>query len=228
MIVYHGSYTKIERIDLSKCRPTTDFGQGFYVTKIKEQAESWAKIRSMRYGHQGIITEFDFIGIEASKHIGNVKTFEDYNEEWLDFVVANRSTKERSHEYDIVEGPVADDKIATKVNDYIAALIEKKQFLTDLTHTQPNHQICFCTQRSLLALKSLDKNISNAYYKIREISKHVIEQLVSQKNMPEKEIYDLFYTSNTFAKLSDETTLLYQKTWQEIYEMLKEESITIL
>jgi len=34
MIVYHGSYTVIEEIDLSKSIPNKDFGKGFYVTKF--------------------------------------------------------------------------------------------------------------------------------------------------------------------------------------------------
>ena len=43
MIVYHGSYTKINEIDLSKSVPRKDFGKGFYVTKFRPQAEIWAK-----------------------------------------------------------------------------------------------------------------------------------------------------------------------------------------
>ncbi len=45
MIVYHGSYTEIKKVDLSKCEPNKDFGRGFYVTNIKEQAEVWANIK---------------------------------------------------------------------------------------------------------------------------------------------------------------------------------------
>jgi hypothetical protein len=60
MKVYHGSYTLIEKIDLAKCQPGKDFGQGFYVTKIRSQAEYWAK-RIGRENHTtGVVTEFDF------------------------------------------------------------------------------------------------------------------------------------------------------------------------
>ena len=38
MLVYHGGYVPIEEINLEKCRPYTDFGKGFYVTKFKNQA----------------------------------------------------------------------------------------------------------------------------------------------------------------------------------------------
>ena len=60
MIVYHGSYIKINQIDLSKCEPHRDFGQGFYVTKFKQHAENWAK-RKSRYKHNGLISEYEFI-----------------------------------------------------------------------------------------------------------------------------------------------------------------------
>jgi len=44
MRVYHGSYTPIQEIDLSKCEIGKDFGQGFYVTKIKEQTAIFGRI----------------------------------------------------------------------------------------------------------------------------------------------------------------------------------------
>ena len=43
MILYHGSNLKIEKIDLLKCRPYKDFGQGFYCTTIRKQAEFMAE-----------------------------------------------------------------------------------------------------------------------------------------------------------------------------------------
>jgi len=44
MQVFHGSYTEIESVDLSKCQANKDFGRGFYVTKFRKQAEEWAEI----------------------------------------------------------------------------------------------------------------------------------------------------------------------------------------
>jgi len=38
MILFHGSNLEISRIDLSKCGKYKDFGQGFYLTSIKQQA----------------------------------------------------------------------------------------------------------------------------------------------------------------------------------------------
>ena len=43
MKLYHGSNIVIEHINLAMCRPFKDFGKGFYLTDIKEQAEKMAK-----------------------------------------------------------------------------------------------------------------------------------------------------------------------------------------
>ena len=43
MLVYHGSYVEIRQPEIRKGRNTKDFGNGFYCTVIKEQAQRWAK-----------------------------------------------------------------------------------------------------------------------------------------------------------------------------------------
>ncbi|MCL2041982.1 MAG: DUF3990 domain-containing protein [Bacteroidales bacterium] len=61
MKVYHGSYTKIDEIDLTKCELNRDFGRGFYVTNIYEQAKFWAKRKGKKQNNNGLITEFTFL-----------------------------------------------------------------------------------------------------------------------------------------------------------------------
>ena len=39
----------------------------------------------------------------------------------------------------------------------------------------------------------------------------------------EMEATDRYYTSNTYTQLADENTKFYLKSWQEIYELLKQE-----
>ena len=89
MKLYHGSNTKIEKIDLSKCRPYKDFGQGFYLTEIKEQAEKMASRTAHIYEGEPIVTEFEFDESALTKL--SVKQFDGPNEEWALFVLANRS-----------------------------------------------------------------------------------------------------------------------------------------
>ncbi|MDR2854511.1 MAG: DUF3990 domain-containing protein [Prevotellaceae bacterium] len=221
MKVYHGSYTKIKNIDLSKCEPHKDFGQGFYVTKIYEQALIWAN-RKGQYNHtKGIITEFNFF--ERAFSDKNYKTlqFNDYNNEWLDFVVLNRNfnSTQLAHDYDIIEGPVADDKITTRIDAFIRGDISREEFLSDLSRDN-THQICFCTQKSLLMLEQIDFSGITA---IERISENVVESLIVDNNFSETEATDFFYNSAIYSNLTNIETNLYQKSWQEIYTMLKQE-----
>ena len=73
MKLYHGSNIMIERIDLSKCRPYKDFGQGFYLTEIKEQAEHKARRKSDIYGGGTVVGGFEFD--ETALNIIAVQTF---------------------------------------------------------------------------------------------------------------------------------------------------------
>jgi len=224
MQVYHGSYMEIEEIDLSKAQPHRDFGQGFYVTKYREQAESWAKIIGSKYGNDGFVTEFTYCDTAFTEHLCKVKHFASYDEEWLDFVVMNRNTMlpQPAHDYDIVEGPVANDKVQRTLTRYLAGKITKENFLKMLSYHEPTHQICFCTMRSLLVL---DKAYNDSIFDIEDRAESIVEQLMFDYQLDEKRAADLFYSSATFTRLSDWSTEYYLKSWQEIYEMLKTEFI---
>ena len=53
MILYHGTNIDFSSIDLKKCKPNKDFGQGFYLTDIKEQANKMA-IRRCDFTQSGV------------------------------------------------------------------------------------------------------------------------------------------------------------------------------
>jgi hypothetical protein len=221
MIVYHGSYKDVMEVDLSKAVPNKDFGRGFYTTKNREQAEIWARRRGEHHGTLGFVSEFDFN--ENAFFDNNYKTlrFPDYTEEWFDFVVSNRNRKTASliHDYDIVEGPVADDDVFARVDDYLNGKISKKGFLADLAQFPDSHQICFCTVKSLHSIE----RVKHALYDIKKIGISIVDSINTDYNLSEADSEDLYFTSDTYAKLSDETTKLYEKSWREIYEMLKKE-----
>jgi hypothetical protein len=97
MRVYHGSYTPITEIDLSKGEPQRDFGQGFYVTRYLSQAEFWAFRKGIRAHSEAIITEFEFDENAYVSKKFNTLRFETYNDEWFDFVIKNRKSREQMH-----------------------------------------------------------------------------------------------------------------------------------
>lgn len=76
--------------------------------------------------------------------------FEEMSEEWLEFVVACRRGKE--HDWDIVEGPMADDQIWDYVEDYISQKISRNAFWELVKFRYPTHQIVFCTEDALNTL----------------------------------------------------------------------------
>jgi hypothetical protein len=222
MQVYHGGYTEIVQVDLNKTQANKDFGKGFYVTKNYRHAENWAKIIGRKHHTEGFITEFTFNERAFTDERYRVLRFNEYNEAWLDFVVLNRdeSTDESRHEFDIVEGPIADDKVASRINDYLANRITKAGFLKELRYHEETHQLCFCSIKSLQMLKRADKThaINNMH-----IGRAIVAALMIDKQTNEATAADLFYNSNIFTQLANPATGFHSKTWQEIYEMLKQE-----
>lgn len=226
MRVYHGSYTAIDEIDLSKAAANKDFGRGFYVTKFRPQAEIWAEIIGEKHGTEGCVTEFEYFDTSAfTREVCKIKRFDGYGEEWLDFVVMNRDERnpDPAHDYDIVEGPVADDKVQHKIVDYLAGKISKADFLEDLKWHEQTHQICFCTVQSLQMIHRPGSRVlgdGDLERHISDIGEPLVEQLMLDRDMNEVAASELFFSSATFARLADASTELHLRPWREVYEML--------
>lgn len=87
MILYHGSNCEFDIISLVKSKNNRDFGRGFYTTTMEEQAREWAEILFLRTQKGSpFLYEFELHDFENL----NVKTFSEYNLEWLNFVKDNR------------------------------------------------------------------------------------------------------------------------------------------
>lgn len=151
MILYHGSNQPIVNIDLSQGKKFKDFGQGFYTTHIREQAAYWAKRITDRYGGIPTVTEFNFSLDEAVAAGLNMKIFENPDKEWALFVMANRKQggEEFHHDYDIVIGPVADDRMARLFGLYDMEIIDLDAVVAGLVYKDLNSQYFFATEKSL-------------------------------------------------------------------------------
>jgi hypothetical protein len=223
MEVFHGSYTEIESVDLRKCQANKDFGRGFYVTKFRKQAEEWAEIIGKVNKTAGVVTEFTFYERAFTEESLKVLRFSEYNDEWFDFVILNRNleTTEQKHDYDIIEGPVADDRIQRRINRYLEGEISREEFFEQLTkYPDPSHQICFCTINSLRMLR---KKNYKPIIKIEDIGEQIVEKLVTDFDFDEETATDNFFSSNTFSKLADTSNEFYKKDWSEIYGLLLNE-----
>ncbi len=142
MTVYNGAYTKIEQPKIIPGKNTKDFGNGFYCTIIREQAERWAK----RYNTPVVNT----YTVRLDSRL-DILEFSEMTDEWLDFIVDCRSGK--PHHHDIVIGAMANDQIYNFVADFIDGVITREQFWVLAKFKYPTHQIVFCTGEALKCLE---------------------------------------------------------------------------
>jgi hypothetical protein len=222
MKVYHGSYTLIEKVDLAKCQPSRDFGQGFYITKIRSQAEYWAKRIGDKNEIKGIITEFRFIEYAFDYEKLNTLRFDNYCEDWLDFVLLNRANTslKQAHDYDIVEVLVADDRITRRIHACLNGKVSRADFLEELKFFRYTHQIALCT---IGALQMIERKIDQSEFIIDDIDEAITGALVIDYGMTEGKALDAYLESQTYRMLIDESTHLYQKPWTEVYQLLLSE-----
>ena len=143
MILYHGSNVIVKEPRILEDGFYKDFGYGFYCTSLEKQAKRWALTK--RKNH--IVNKYKYCPDERLR----IKFFEDMTEEWLQFIVNCRLGLR--HEYDIVEGPMADDTIWDYFEDYMAARISKPAFWELVKFKYPTHQIVFCTEKALQTIK---------------------------------------------------------------------------
>ena len=221
MKVYHGSYIRIETIDLSQAEANKDFGKGFYVTNVQKHAKRWAERIAREHNAIPVVTEFLFYKTAYTDSIYKVLRFPQPCREWVEFVMMNRDPDipKPAHSYDIVEGPIANDWVTSQIKLYEKGKISMETLIEKLTHKEDTHQICFCTTESLGAIK-LHENV--VLSEIEEIAKSVVIAL-TESGINKLAAINLFYNSDTFMLLSDTNTGLYLKSWQETYQMLKAE-----
>ena len=149
IIIFHGSNVVVEKPQILISGFNKDFGYGFYCTNIEKQARKWALTRR----GDSILSIYKYKPSVELKYL----SFPKMTDEWFDFVVdCRRGIK---HDYDIVEGPMADDQIWDYVEDYMEGIITREAFWVLAKFKYPTHQIVFCTQKSLETL-TFERSIS--------------------------------------------------------------------
>ena len=168
MILYHGSYTEIERPEIITQEKGRDFGFGFYTTTIKQQAERWA-IRAARICSRytdkienAVVNLYSF-DEEYAKSL-NSKTFPEANIEWMDFVIKCRTDLNYKHGFDIVSGKIANDNVGETIQYVLAGIMRKEDAVERLRFEKINDQICFCTEAGLKAIAFKESYIVKSVY----------------------------------------------------------------
>lgn len=145
IIVYHGGMEVVKTPICRFGRSNLDFGQGFYVTNLREQAVSWALQMADRRKQQPVLNVY-CIDRETILSKFRCKIFHAYDEDWLGFIVASRKGENVAADYDYIEGGVANDRVIDTVNLYMAGLMDLDTALARLSEHQPNNQMCLLNQ----------------------------------------------------------------------------------
>ncbi len=145
IFVYHGGTEQIENPICKFGRKSLDFGQGFYVTDILEQAITWGENIALARNKAVVVNRYK---LNREEILNNYRCtiFQSYDKEWLEFIVGNRTGQNTAAEFDYVEGGVANDRVIDTINLYISGLMDLNTALGELSKHQPNNQICILNQ----------------------------------------------------------------------------------
>lgn len=157
MILYHGTNVEFEKIDLLKSKPNKDFGRGFYLSPLYEQAKNMAEVKVEQLEHGSPIVQQYEVNEEDITNL-KVLRFDSYSEEWANFILDNRNNKSDKavHDYDIVIGPIADDRVGLQLWRYETRAIDLPTLVKNLQYMKGvTIQYFFGTERAINILKRI-------------------------------------------------------------------------
>lgn len=153
MELYHGSIERVKSPEIRVPNRTLDYGSGFYLTSSYEQAESWVRRKFKGNIDRGWVNVYTY-NEETEKEL-SILAFDKANEDWLDFVMSNRMNKDYTHCYDIVKGPVANDRVYASFALYEAGILSKEALIAELKAYKLVNQILLQTEAALKSISFL-------------------------------------------------------------------------
>lgn len=156
--LYHGSTVSIDKIDLSMSRPNKDFGRGFYLSSDYQQAWRMGEFKALIDGGEPVMNTYLFDERNMISGELHVLNFSEYSYEWADFVFLNRNNKsiKPAHDYDIVYGPIANDRVGLQMGKYEAGDITLDQLLQNLRYMKGiTFQYFFGTNHAIEKLQKI-------------------------------------------------------------------------
>jgi hypothetical protein len=171
MLLYHGSFQEIPVIDLKKCRPGKDFGQGFYLTSSYAQARSFVPLAIKKQVAEGALPAHCTVGYISVFRLHlvpdlAVHLFPSADRDWLHFVAASRRKAlfpeiQRGYAgFDIIGGKIANDRTARTLQLYVSGGYgdpgtQEADDIASMT-LLPNRledQSCFRSEKAVAALE---------------------------------------------------------------------------
>ncbi|MBR1809127.1 MAG: DUF3990 domain-containing protein [Paludibacteraceae bacterium] len=151
MRVYHGSLVRVHEPEIRQSTRTLDYGTGFYTTTSYKQAEDWVRKRMRESSsRKGYVNEYE-LDLEVLKQFHCI-FFDSPTDEWIDFVMSNRLNKDFIHDYDVVYGPVANDRVYACFTLYEGGVMNKQNLLAELRTYDLVDQYLFHTEHALKTL----------------------------------------------------------------------------
>lgn len=155
MKLYHGSNVEVRKPSLRLSRKNTDFGRGFYTTTSAEQAEHWTSIKMDRAKTgRRVVSVFEIDNSLLADTDIKIREFNGPDEAWLNFVVDSRKGVE--HKFDLVFGPVANDKVFTVVNLYESGVLDATAAIAQLKAYKTYNQLSFHSEKAITALNFVE------------------------------------------------------------------------
>lgn len=158
MKLYHGTVFDFSEIDLSRSKSAKDFGKGFYLSADRQQAENWARFKSLQFDLPAQVYEYEFDESLLDDDSMKIKRFDEYTEDWAKFVFDNRQNLSDSniHDFDIVIGPIANDRVGAQIRNYFEGNITFEVFLERLKYMKGiTIQYFFGTEKAIKHLTRL-------------------------------------------------------------------------
>ena len=226
LTLYHGSNHDFNNVDLSKSKGRRDFGKGFYTTTIKEQAQQWGYNMFNRFGGDGIfLYEFEFSPSGDLKS----KMFTGITDEWFDFILENRIHGGLQHDYDYIQGPVANDKTFLTITGFIDGIFSREEAMRRLQYSKSNDQLSIHTEKAVTFLNlkhksmtSLDKIVYNGQelsFIVSQKIEHIANIISEKENISFDTAYTGFTASLIHKSLQNTASLL----WTENAEFIVDE-----
>lgn len=156
MYLYHGSNIEVSKPQILESDRCLDFGKGFYLTSSFEQAKRWAELTvKRRETGKATVSVFDFDDISVSDL--KILHFTQTQKEWLEYVTMNRKNQTISNDdYDIVIGPVANDRTMPVISLYFAEIYDIEETIKRLMPQKLCDQYTFRTEKAIKKLKFVE------------------------------------------------------------------------
>ena len=147
-----------EKIDLNKSKTNKDFGKGFYLSDNYEQAEKMAQFKVVTLGGNVNVQSYEVDNEILKDNTLNIKIFNEYSKEWAEFIFANRDNNSdiQCHDYDIVYGPIANDRVGLQIRKFHDGSIDFEEFLHRIKYMKGiTFQYFFGSNKAINKLKKL-------------------------------------------------------------------------